>query len=84
MKATFSSTAEAIMARHMDFQKALLAAIAPLPGHCFVDGKVGRIAQNDELVVMSQGHDPITLTNDDLKMASTPQSIAEKLAKTED
>ena len=83
-KATFSASAEAILARNRDFQKALLAALEPLPGHCFIDGKVGRIAQNDELAIMSQGHNPINITNDDLKLASTVPNIVEKLSTPED
>jgi hypothetical protein len=84
MKATFSVSAEAILARNRDFQKALLAAIEPLPGNCFIDGKVGRIAQNDELAIMCQGHNPITITNDDLKLASTVSNIVAKLSTPDD
>jgi hypothetical protein len=84
MKATFSGSAEAILARNRDFQKALLAALEPLPGYCFIDGKVGRIAQNDELAIMSQGHNPINITNDDLKRESTVKNIVEKLSTPED
>lgn len=84
MKATFSSSADAILARNRDFQKSLLAALEALPGHCFIDGKVGRIAQNDEIVLMCQGHDAITLTNDDLKMASTVNRIVDTWSKKEE
>lgn len=84
MKVTFSASAEAILARNRDFQKALLAALEPLPGYCFIDGKVGRIAQNDELSVMCQGRNPIGITNDDLKLASTVPNIVAKLSTPEE
>lgn len=84
MNATFSASAEAILARNRDFQKALLTAIEPLPGNCFIDGKVGRIAQNDELAIMSQGHNQITITNDELKRASTVPNIVAKLSAPDD
>ena len=84
MKVTFSATAEAILARNRDFQKELLAAMEPLPGHCFIDGKVGRIAQNDELAIMCQGHNPISITNDDLKRASTVPNLIAQMSKPDD
>jgi hypothetical protein len=84
MNATLSASAEAILARNRDFQKELLAAIEPLPGTCFIDGRVGRIAQNDELAIMCLGHKQITITNDELKLASTVRDIVAKLSTPDD
>lgn len=84
MKATFSASAEAILARNRDFQKELLAALEPLPGYCFIEGKVGRIAQNDELAIMSAGHNQITITNAELKLPSTVKNIVAKLSAPDD
>jgi hypothetical protein len=84
MKVTYSPSAEAILARNRDFQKALEAGIASLPGGCFVDGKVGRIAENDEIKIMAAGCDPITLTNDDLKSDSTAARVIAQMSNKDD
>src|SRR5579872_2201220 len=81
MKATYSPTAEQILARNRDFQKALEAGIASLPGGCYIEGKVGRIAENDEIRIMAQGCDPITLTNDDLKRDTTAARVIAQMSK---
>jgi hypothetical protein len=83
MKLTFSTSADSILSRSRDFQNALLKALEHLPGHGFVEGKVGRIAGNDEIVLMCQGHDPITVTQPEFKNPATISRIAEEWSRTE-
>jgi hypothetical protein len=81
MKATTSTVADQIFGRHLDLRAAVMAAIEPLPGFCYIEGKVGRIPQNDELVFMSQGRDPITFTAAEMKLETMPARIAEAWSK---
>src|SRR5262249_47040078 len=60
MQVTFSQTAEAMLGPYRQSREVLLAALAGLPGSCFIDGKVGRIAGNGELTLRSPDHRPTT------------------------
>lgn len=76
MIVTFSQAAEMILSRHKQFRERLLAALErDLAGQCFVDGRIGRGPTNDELVLMSQGHDPITVPYDEFPDEATIKRI---------
>jgi hypothetical protein len=61
MQLTFSQPADAILGRYIQSREKLVAVLAALPGHCFIDGKVGRIPGNDELVLRSPDYPPMTV-----------------------
>lgn len=76
MIATFSQAAEMILSRHKQFRERLLAAVeSGLPGQCFIDGRIGRGPTTDELVLMCQGHDPITVPYDEFADEATIRRI---------
>lgn len=83
MKVTFSPAAEQILSRNKDFREALLAAIeSGLTGHCFIDGRIGRTPSNDELVLMCQGHDPITVPSNEFRDEATVKRIVQTWSST--
>jgi hypothetical protein len=61
MKVTLSPTADAMLSRYPHSRERLLAALEGSPGHCFIDGKVGRIPGNDELVFRSPDYPALTI-----------------------
>lgn len=63
MTVTLSPAAEQILSAHKDFRDHLVEAIQKgFKGSCFMDGRVGRTHSNDELVIMAQGQDAITVS----------------------
>jgi hypothetical protein len=65
MRVTFSQTADAMLGPYTSSREKLLAVLEALPGDCFIDGKVGRIPGNDELVLRSMKHRPISIPHSD-------------------
>lgn len=63
MKVTFSQTADAMLGPYVQSHKQLLAALGGVPGQCFIDGKVGRIPGNDDLVFRSPNLPALTLSH---------------------
>lgn len=62
MTVTLSPAAEQILSTHKDFRDHLVEAIQNgFKGSCFMDGRVGRTHSNDELIIMAQGQDAITV-----------------------
>lgn len=79
MTVTFSQAAEMILSRHKQFRETLLAAIeSGLTGHCFIDGRIGRTPTNDELILMCQGHDPITVPYNEFRDEATVKRIVQE------
>lgn len=79
MTATFSQAAEMILSRHKQFRERLLAAIERnLTGQCFIDGRIGSSPTTDELVLMCQGHDPITVPYDEFPDDATLKRIVQE------
>lgn len=76
MIATFSSAADMILSRHQTFRDGLLKVIEPLPGNCFIDGRVGRNPCDDQITMMCQTYDPIVVPYEEFKVASTLSRIA--------
>jgi hypothetical protein len=80
LKITFSQSADAILSRHGAFQKNLQEALASLPGSCFIDGRVGRSAPDDRVVLMSQDRETITLQDYEFEETATVKRIVEQLS----
>lgn len=79
MTATFSQAAEMILSRHKQFRERLLAAVEGIPaGQCFIDGRIGRGPTTDELVLMCQGHEPITVPYFEFPDEATIRRIVKK------
>lgn len=67
MNATFSEGAETILSRHKNVRENLLKTIAPLPGACFIDGRVGRTGSTDELILMCASRDPLPVPSNEFR-----------------
>ncbi|HVS40026.1 MAG TPA: hypothetical protein VMS17_30990 [Gemmataceae bacterium] len=78
MNVTFSPTADAILGQQQTFRQNLTAALAGLPGSCFIDGKVGRSPADDSVVLLCQGREPITVQHYDFRDASTVKRIVQQ------
>lgn len=76
MIATFSSNADMILSRHRTFREGLLKVIEPLPGNCFIDGRVGRNPSDDQITLTCKEYDPIVVPYEEFKVASTLTRIA--------
>jgi len=82
MQVTFSQTAEALLGPYRQSRDVLLAALAGLPGSCFIDGKVGRIAGNDELVLRALNHRPTSVPHSDFSDPARLGRVVEEWANS--
>jgi len=78
MQVTISSTAEAMLSRYPLSRERLLAILQSVPGNCFIDGKVGRIPGNDELVLRSRDHRPLSVTHPEFSDPTTMERIIQE------
>ncbi len=79
MIVTLSPAGDLVLSRTKDFCDALLKVLEGLSGgSCFVDGRIGRTAATNELVLMSQDHEPIVVPNSEFGDPATLQRIVKE------